>query len=78
MRLLLAIFILLLSHHLKAQSQLETQLRNLSLESYLNKPIDTLLAHISGGYDTTFTIGPAGNINRGASFSPSRGFAYSF
>ena len=46
---------------------METQLRNFPISSYLNKPIDTLIAHLPVGYDTAFIIGSSGNINRGAS-----------
>lgn len=68
MKFYLLIALIILGHNLKAQTQLEIQLRNLPLDSYLNKPIDTLLANIPSGDDTTFIMGPAGNINRGASF----------
>ncbi len=50
-----------------AQTSLETHLRNFPIADYLNKPIDTLIAHLPVGYDTNYIIGPTGNINRGAS-----------
>jgi hypothetical protein len=52
----------------KAQSQpnLYQQLQNFPLQNYLNKPIDTLLAHLPAGYDTAFVIGSAGSLNVGA------------
>ncbi|MBK8712850.1 MAG: hypothetical protein IPL97_13445 [Niastella sp.] len=51
----------------RAQSSLDSQLRNFPIADYLNKPIDTLIAHLPAGYDTSFDIGSSGNINRGAS-----------
>ena len=50
----------------RAQSSLDSQLRNFPIADYLNKPIDTLIAHLPAGYDTSFDIGSSGNINRGA------------
>ena len=50
----------------KAQSTLETKLRNFPISSYLNKPIDTLLAHLPTGFDTAYEVGPTCNINKGA------------
>lgn len=47
-------------------STLYTQLQNFPIENYLNKPIDTLLAHLPAGYDTAFYIGSAGSLIRGA------------
>ena len=46
---------------------LDSLLRNFPISSYLNKPIDTLIANLPSGYDTNFEIGSNGNINRGAS-----------
>ena len=50
-----------------AQDSLETQLRNFPVAQYLNRPIDTLIAHLPLGFDTVFVVGSNGNINRGAS-----------
>ena len=50
-----------------AQATLETQLRNFPITKYLNKPIDTLIANLPAGYDTSFIVGSNGNINRAAS-----------
>ena len=46
---------------------LDSLLRNFPISNYLNKPIDSLIAHLPGGFDTTFIVGSNGNINRGAS-----------
>jgi len=46
---------------------LDSLLRNFPLINFINKPIDTLLAHLPTGFDTTFIIGSNGNTNRGAS-----------
>ena len=46
---------------------LDSLLRNFPLINFINKPIDTLLAHLPAGFDTTFIIGSNGNTNRGAS-----------
>ncbi len=46
---------------------LETQLRNFPIATYLNQPIDTLIAHLPAGYDTAIKISSAGNLNSGAS-----------
>jgi hypothetical protein len=54
-------------HQAKAQTTLETQLRNFAITKYLNKPIDTLLTNLPLGYDTSFIVGSNGNINRAAS-----------
>ena len=52
----------------KADSlKLDSLLRNFPIENYLKKPIDTLIAHLPPGFDTSFVIGSNGNINRGAS-----------
>jgi len=61
--------ILLVTKHSvsNAQTAIETQLRNFPISNYLNKPIDTLIAHLPLGYDTAFTIGSSSSINRGAS-----------
>ena len=63
---LLLTFTLVVSNFIQAQANLETQLRNFPINNYLRKPIDTLLAYLPAGYDTTFEICPTGNINRGA------------
>jgi hypothetical protein len=49
-----------------AQQALCDKLQNLPIASYLNKPMDTILAHLPQGYDTAFDIGPTCNINKGA------------
>ena len=70
MKKVLFIFLILLNFASlkgKAQVTLETQLRNFPITKYLNKPIDTLIANLPPGYDTSFIIGGNGNINRGAS-----------
>lgn len=52
----------------KANAQtLDSLLRHFPLSDYLNKPIDTLIAHLPPGYDTAFIISDNGNVNRGAS-----------
>lgn len=55
------------SSEVYGQSILDSQLRNFPIVNYLNRPIDTLIAHLPPGYDTAFYIGGTGNINRGAS-----------
>lgn len=62
------IMLLAVSLFCKAQitNTLYTQLQNFPIENYLNKPIDTLLAHLPAGYDTAFYIGSAGSLNVGA------------
>jgi len=64
---ILIVLFALISNESIAQSSLETQLRNFPIADYLNKPIDTLIAHLPPGYDTAFIISGTGNINRGAS-----------
>ena len=52
----------------KADSlRLDSLLRNFPIVNYLKKPIDTLIAHLPPGFDTSFIISSNGNINRGAS-----------
>ena len=67
-KLLLVFTLTIVSFFFKAQSQptLYTLLQNFPLQDYLNKPIDTLLAHLPAGYDTAFYIGSAGSVNMGA------------
>lgn len=48
-------------------NSLDSQLRNFPIARYLRKPIDSLIAHLPGGYDTSFVVSSSGNINRGAS-----------
>ena len=50
-----------------AQSDLGTQLKNLSLTTYLNQPIDTLIAHLPTVYNSSFSILPTEPITNGAS-----------
>ncbi len=64
---LFGILLIFVSLRLKAQTTLETQLRNFPITKYLNKPIDTLLTNLPLGYDTSFIVGSNGNINRAAS-----------
>ncbi len=66
-RVQLTILLIISFPAVKAQLTLEEQLRNFPITDYLNKPIDTLIAHLPPGYDTAFYIGGTGNINRGAS-----------
>lgn len=68
MRIIILIFLSFISTlNCFAQNQLESDLQNLPLANYLNKPIDSLIAHLPTGYDTLFVVGSAGNINKGAS-----------
>ncbi|MBK8710447.1 MAG: hypothetical protein IPL97_00970, partial [Niastella sp.] len=67
MKKLLSILIVLFAlafNEASAQSSLDSQLRNFPIADYLNNPIDTLIAHLPAGYDTSFDIGSSGNINR--------------
>ncbi len=65
--LILCIGVMVFINQSDAQTTLENQLRNFPIESYLNKPIDSLIVNLPSGYDTSFVIGSNGNINRGAS-----------
>lgn len=68
MRIIILIFLSFISTlNCFAQNQLESDLQNFPLANYLNKPIDSLIAHLPTGYDTLFVVGSAGNINKGAS-----------
>jgi hypothetical protein len=64
--IIFSILLIVFLNAAKAQTNLEFQLRNFPIANYLNKPIDSILAHLPVGYDTTFEICPTGNINRGA------------
>lgn len=65
---ILTFFVLFFIRSNSASAQtLDSILRHFPISNYLNKPIDTLIAHLPPGYDTTFVIGSNGNINRGAS-----------
>lgn len=61
------IIILFFATNARAQSALEVQLRGFPIVNFLNKPVDTLIAHLPAGFDTTYIVGDAGNTNRGAS-----------
>ncbi len=63
---LLILFFALKFDTIKRQT-LDSLLRHFPISSYLNKPIDTLIANLPVGYDTAFEISGNGNINRGAS-----------
>jgi hypothetical protein len=50
-----------------AQTAFETQLTNFTIGAYLNKPIDTLIAHLPSDNGKVLTILSASNIAKGAS-----------
>jgi hypothetical protein len=64
--LIIIIFTATLFRTATAQT-LSTQLHNFPVADYLNKPIDTLIAHLPAGYDTAFIILSGKTLNHGAS-----------
>lgn len=78
-KIILIFFVLLFIKLNSASAQtLDSLLRHFPIANYLQKPIDTLIAHLPPGYDTAFVIGSNGNINRGASlqinYSPNNAY----
>lgn len=69
MKKAILIFIFLAAINTKSANAqtLDSLLRNFPIADYLNKPIDSLIAHLPAGFDTAFIIGSNGNTNRGAS-----------
>jgi len=51
-KIIVTVSLLFIVHFSKAQSDVETVLRNMDLHQYLGKPIDTLLAYIPASYDS--------------------------
>ncbi|MBK8710475.1 MAG: hypothetical protein IPL97_01120 [Niastella sp.] len=66
-KILFSLLFIFLIKKAGAQVSLDTQLRNFPIANYLNKPIDTLIAHLPNGFDTAFIVSSAGSLNRGAS-----------
>jgi hypothetical protein len=66
MKKITLITVLFISTKFCYSQSLLSKLQNFPLANYLNKPIDSLLANLPAGYDTTFYIGSSSSVYIGA------------